>query len=1291
MASNQNTYEEILRLVLETQGQEGLDRLRVALAEVGDVSDETVAQTTKLIDGLAELNRKAGAAAEFDALSESIGQTEVQLDEAQKRAYQLTLALGATEKPSRELQRAQTDAKAEVERLEKAFAGQWASLLKIEGALSAAGVDTRNLATLQQDLRAQVAGATAAVERQAKAVQAEATAQAQLKQRMADGDEQFRKQAQASRAAAEALESYRARTAAADAQTRKLVDSSRIVDSTMGRLRGVLAGLTGLFSLHAAVEGTKNILGLGDAAEIARKRLDRLYGAGNGQAAFDQIRQLARDSGAQFDAMLQSALKLKTFGLEPLDGTLKGLIDQNALLGGFMDSLDGIILAVGQAWSKQKLQGEEIMQLVERGVPVWDLLAKATGKNVTELQRLSSAGQLGKDVIRELLDEMANSSSGAAADSINTLSRLWTAFVDRVQGFARDIANSGALDYFKRQLREISAAIDVMASNGGLARWAQKISDAIVGAASGVKRFAAEIGPLLGVVGNATIALAKHAQAVIFLGKVYLALKLTAVASSFLGIATAAGRATVATQGLAAAEAARATGIARLGGMLAAIPRVIKVTFAVGAIDFLLSSIQQLNTAIGEYNDAMAKTERFEVNRRVLAQEQIQRGKQLQDLYRSSAQVQIASAEELRAKTEDQALEYRFALQQATAYFQGVVLQARGAGDKIAESMAATRVAGLRKALQDVQDTLRGMSGLSEGARGVIENLRGIDRDAKNASSSIKTLFDGLNYANPQSLADVALALAQISARSDQASQNVRDGLLATLQQLSGVQLQQFQKAAADAFDAFNTAPAQAAAILDSTLYAALEKLGVSADRMGTKFTTAGRDAVAAFGAIVENANATGQQVEAAFNGALGKVSTLDDARALGEVLRSAGEQGRIGFDQAERSAAALAARISGITAAMDPLTDAFGQLGIQSQASLNAARDSAKAAFEAIRSGAYRGTAAIEDVRRAFDAYSRAARAAVADSDASAKYRVDSELEVLDAIYKVNDGLDEMGRRGGRAGDGIKAGASGAADALRELRGVGDEVGNRVGKSVDKGTYSFKGFAQAAEDAGKAGGQADQVFVNVAGSMAKAGASASALTFSLGEVSQAWMEAFDTIGKNAVAGSPVVQWFADITNELTRQREQVRGLIAEQQKLLATYDEDASRRNQLRAQYKFVGDSEIEQLLQAEKQVKAAEEARIQRKRQEAEAQNQADLKRIEAAKELAKAQGDITDASSGGGAASTQTIVIDWRGPTKSVTGGATAEEQAYAARIAAMVGPEFLRLVQKSRAISNVRIKR
>ena len=121
----------------------------------------------------------------------------------------------------------------------------------------------------------------------------------------------------------------------------------------------------------------------------------------------DKMGQRATDTSAvAFQDVVDQAKKLKAFGLDPLNGSLQALIDQNAAVGGSQQDLEGKVLALGQAWAKQKLQGEEILQLVERGVPVWSLLEKATGLNVTQLRKLSEQGKLGRDTIKALYEEI---------------------------------------------------------------------------------------------------------------------------------------------------------------------------------------------------------------------------------------------------------------------------------------------------------------------------------------------------------------------------------------------------------------------------------------------------------------------------------------------------------------------------------------------------------------------------------------------------------------------------------------------------------------------------------------------------------------------------------------------------------------------------------------------------------------------------------------------------------------------------------------------------------------------
>lgn len=217
--------EEAIRVVLETQGREGLDALRDALSGLGDASVETVGDAAKLVDTLTQLNETAAKAGRYAVMRDELASLQQQFDQNQQASYQLALQLGAAEKPSRELLRAQKDLREEGGRLQAALAKQVNSLERSGKELEALGVDTSDIVGSQARLRAQVTSTTEALGKQARAVRQQADANRALKDRLAEGDAQFRAQAEASRAAATSLEAYRRRAQGAAEGTEKLADA----------------------------------------------------------------------------------------------------------------------------------------------------------------------------------------------------------------------------------------------------------------------------------------------------------------------------------------------------------------------------------------------------------------------------------------------------------------------------------------------------------------------------------------------------------------------------------------------------------------------------------------------------------------------------------------------------------------------------------------------------------------------------------------------------------------------------------------------------------------------------------------------------------------------------------------------------------------------------------------------------------------------------------------------------------------------------------------------------------
>lgn len=206
-----------------------------------------------------------------------------------------------------------------------------------------------------------------------------------------------------------------------------------------------------------------------------------------GEEAISWVDRFAEGVPFQTSQVAEAFVKLKAFGLDPTNGSLRALTNQASLLGGSQETLEGIILAVGQAWAKQTLQGEEILQLVERGVPVWELLEKATGRNAVELQKLSSEGKLGRDVIADLIKEIDKFAAGASEKQLGTLGGQLDLITDNWGRFQKQVGDSGLNDFIRDTAAEVNKLFAELRDSGQLDQIARAISDTIVGIGTAIR------------------------------------------------------------------------------------------------------------------------------------------------------------------------------------------------------------------------------------------------------------------------------------------------------------------------------------------------------------------------------------------------------------------------------------------------------------------------------------------------------------------------------------------------------------------------------------------------------------------------------------------------------------------------------------------------------------------------------------------------------------------------------------------------------------------------------------
>ncbi|QYK02800.1 tape measure protein [Shewanella psychrotolerans] len=510
------TLELALRIVAEATGKQHIEALVDELKRIGqesDVANPKAAALATELDGLANQQELINS---FKQSRNELEQQELALTAAALGLQDLKQRASETDQPFVQLARSIDTAEKELEQMQAELAKQSASHTKLQNALSKSGIDYNNLTTAQRKLGAELDGAGRKVDKFA----------GQLER----GDTKAR-------------------------------DNAASLRGVVGQVTALAGAYVGLDRVAQAI---KDVFATGDQFERLGVQMNAVMGSfESGKQATDWVKTFARDVPLQLNEVNQAFVKAKAFGLDPMNGTMKAIVDQAFKLGGGFQEVEGITLALGQAWAKQKLQGEEILQLIERGVPVWDMLAKVTGKNSQELQKLSEQGKLGRDVMKALIDEMGRASEGSAAAQMALLSGQVSNLKDNLTSFYNDIAQSGALDWLKGQISDLNAEFAAMAADGRLKQWAQQVSDTIVTIGSAVQDGAALLYHFRDEIG--------------FVAKAWLALK---VGSYFSDVVTGANAAigamrlyTGAITGTAAASESATLAAGKLKAALAAAAR----------------------------------------------------------------------------------------------------------------------------------------------------------------------------------------------------------------------------------------------------------------------------------------------------------------------------------------------------------------------------------------------------------------------------------------------------------------------------------------------------------------------------------------------------------------------------------------------------------------------------------------------------------------------------------------------------------------------------------------------
>ena len=851
-----------------------------------------------------------------DQYKESAGQTNA-----------LKNGLDASEKALRQQAREFNSARREVQSLDSQYQRQNTTLNALRRALTEAGVDTRKLASEQKRIEtaSQQAGAQVAY----------------LKSQLAG-------QATQLRSSTAGMEAYSKKAKQAEQNTDSLHQS---VQSGSGSWRDFIGRITGAaaayLSFDQLIARTTGMIRTADEMERLGVSLKSVEGsAAGGEKALAWLREFNEKTPFQLNEITTAFIKAKNFGLDPYNGVLQAAADYTAKTAGTYQDLEGVITALGQAYTKGKLQAEEMNQLNERSVPAAQLLAKAMGKTTDEIIAMATAGKLGRAEIELLIKAMGQDAAGASEAMSKTFSGIWSNFLEELNRVELAVADAGIFDFIKGELQSVTSQIKAAAADGSLAAWARQVSDGLKVAVVGLREFVEGL-----VEWRGAIALAVKAWAT---------MKVVQWSTDLLKFADILKtRVTPDTKKAGESMEEMAKKGNKAGGMLSRIGLGTAAAYA--ALATLAyeggKGLAKLAEDTGIWAARMG--EAGEIEQRVAEQSraffaQLQRqGMTTMAQFDEFKNVQILTAQEVANLSAVERAAYEQRLNGHREYLTGQLqvqkaLEASGLKAEAMQYQADAALASMRQGFANLAAAADMSAQVMEAkSRPAVLNLISSFDQLKakggETATTINTLFSNLQIGDPTSLQNLGLAFETLKEQGKVTQTEIDAGLRKSLQDMSLLDLEVLKVQSMAAFDGMEKGAINAGNVAEDVLSEKLRRLGLDYQELQTGIDAVGRQTIDTFRAVASDTEASANVIAAAMKDAVNKANTVEELAEIRKAWEQAGNAGKVSSDTQVRGLRYLDEKIRDTKRRAAEIGDGFDTAADKSKKATDTMRDNLK------------------------------------------------------------------------------------------------------------------------------------------------------------------------------------------------------------------------------------------------------------------------------------------------------------------------------------------------------------
>lgn len=256
--------------------------------------------------------------------------------------------------------------------------------------------------------------------------------------------------------------------------TTGLDKAKRDIDGASGSMGGLNLAGAGMLTRFGGPAGI--VAGLGAAGLAASKMAADMESAslqmqfvvrdgGDVAAMLGEIKAFGAASPFEFPELQAAAKTLASFGVssDDLVDTLRNLGEVAAATGA---PIGDLAIIYGQMLAKGKIQSEELLQLAERGVPIYEALGNVLGVSADEARTLAANGELGRKEIEKLDDALGDMFSGATAAQAETLNGKLSTMNDNIKAIGTSVGEhllddeKGLVGGINKILEKMPTAID---------------------------------------------------------------------------------------------------------------------------------------------------------------------------------------------------------------------------------------------------------------------------------------------------------------------------------------------------------------------------------------------------------------------------------------------------------------------------------------------------------------------------------------------------------------------------------------------------------------------------------------------------------------------------------------------------------------------------------------------------------------------------------------------------------------------------------------------------------------